>query len=302
MHIGLCTVETGEPPEDGPGFLLHTGEEPGSSADPTALSLRLARLTEQLARDIRTLQRHPQARAVGLPEAVSARPLLGTLERLLRDWRSPPSRGSDRTDAHACIELVAGLEAAYCVLNGGRCFDPASYPTGGAEQVIDLGLRPPPERRPAGAPAEPIRCQTRNRSGGGVALAYRGHILDRPRVGQLIAARRVSGSAAWVLGVCRWLANEGAEGGFDMGLQYLTREARPVVVRRSAGLAADCAPALVTRQKHGAAPCLTLIVNSGCISVGERVRVYDQGRQYCVRCVELVEAGSGFERLRCLPV
>ena len=79
-----------------------------------------------------------------MPAEVPATDLLHTLERLLKVWKSPPSRTKEREATDAAIELVAGLEAVYCVFNKGRCFDPGQFLAPGHEDMIDLGSRPAP--------------------------------------------------------------------------------------------------------------------------------------------------------------
>jgi len=104
--------------------------------------------------------------------------------------------------------------------------------------------------------------------------------------------------------VCRWLVEPETGTGFDIGLQYLARDARPVVVRPlvTADGYSDYQLALSTQQKRGDQPLRTLIAHAGVVLPGTSVTVYDQGKQYSLRCVELLESGTGFERLVCLPL
>jgi hypothetical protein len=299
LHIQLAALETGAPAQDGGSHLLLSG---GDGSD-SSLTVNVTALLEQLQRDIDALKRHRQARAVGLPASVPAAVLQRTLEQLRRDWAVSPSRRNEREAVQAQVELVSGLDAVYCVLNGGRCFDRRLFVGRDTDEVIDLGRRPLPEEPPKPQPPTVSLCQTLNRSSDGVALSQCGDVALRPRVGQLVAVRRTQGAPhrGWVLAVCRWLAENETGSGHDIGLQYLTREARAVVVRCPAASGNDYQPTLASRQRRGAQPVITLITHSGRLVPGQQVSVYDRGRHYRVHCVELVESGAGFERLVCLP-
>jgi hypothetical protein len=282
---------------------LTTQQQPPAAGGGQTLALHLEGLLKQMATDISTLVRHRQARSIGLPGEVAGSVLLQTLQQLLAVWSAPREQSRERAPAHATIELVAGLDAAYCAFNNGRHFDPALFLVPGHDDVIDLGRRPSPARGRVAPQAVPIPCLSVNRGTGGVALSYRGDSHTPPRVGQLVAARRAGNATAgsWVLAVCRWLQQAEAGAGFELGLQYLARETRPVVIRPLIAGDGYHQPALATRQQRGDESLQTLIVRAGALQPGTSVTVYDQGKQYALRCVELMEAGCGFERFACLP-
>jgi len=304
MHAPLAVLDTeATTPDNAPCIQLAAQQQPPAGLAAQTLRLHLGDLLKQLATDIGTLQRHRQARSIGLPGEVPATVLLQTLQQLHELWSSPRERSKERARAHATIELVTGLDAAYCVLNNERHFDPALFLASGHDEVIDLGRRPARERAAQQPPAR-MPCLSLNRSTGGVALSYRGETqAAAPRVGQLVAVRRAGSAnpAGWVLAVCRWLQQAEAGAGFELGLQYLAREARPVVIRPLIAGDGYHQPALATRQQRGDESLQTLIVHAGALQAGASVTVYDQGRQYALRCVELMEAGCGFERFACLP-
>jgi hypothetical protein len=284
---------------------LTESRQPASDAAESVLALDVTALSKQVAADIGTLKRHQQARAIGMPVEVPATDLLRTLERLLKGWESPPSRGKEREATHTVIELVAGLDAAYCVFNQGRCFDPGQFLAPGHEDQIDLGSRPAPEAFSRDTQPAVILCQTINRSRGGVALSHRDH-EHPPRVGQLVAVRRAARASpgGWVLAVCRWLVEPDTGAGFDIGLQYLARDARPVVIRPGSPIDGygQYQPALAIQQKRADSPLHTLIAHTGLLAPGTSVSVHDRGTRYRLRCVELLDSGTGFERLVCLPL
>jgi hypothetical protein len=107
-----------------------------------------------------------------------------------------------------------------------------------------------------------------------------------------------------VLAVCRWLVEPDTGAGFDIGLQYLARDARPVVIRPRAPIDGygQYQPALAIQHNRGDQPLHTLIAHTGLLAPGTSVTVHDRGTQYSLRCVELLDSGTGFERLVCLPL
>jgi hypothetical protein len=307
MHAHLGALRSDAAALAAPACVPLTATPQGAgTASQAVLALDVTDLLTQLAADIAGLKRYQQARAIGMPPEVPATDLLRTLEQLLKDLESPPSRGKEREATHTAIELVVGLDAAYCVFNNGRHFDPGLFLTSGHEERTDLSCPPAPESLSRETQPTVIPCLTINRSGGGVALSHRNQTRDGPRVGQLVAVRRAASapSGAWVLAACRWLVEADGGAGFDIGLQYLARDVRPVVIRPGTGLAAygDCQPALTIQQKSGGQPMRTLIAPTGAALPGTSVTVHDQGRRYRLRCVELLESGTGFQRLVCLPL
>jgi hypothetical protein len=299
-HLSVLTRDPATP-----CIRLTESRHPARDDAETVLALDVTALSKQVASDIGTLKRHQQARAIGMPAEVPATHLLRALEQLLKHLGSTPGRATEREAIHTAIELVAGLDAAYCVFNKGRCFDPGQFLAPGHENTIDLGSPPAPEAFSRDGQPAVIACQTINRSGGGVALSHRDHKHPGPRVGQLVAVRRAGrpSPGGWVLAVCRWLVEPDTGAGFDIGLQYLARDARPVVIRPGSPIDGygQYQPALAVQHKRADPPLFTLITRTGLVAGGTSVSVHDRGTQYHLRCVELVESGTGFERLVCLP-
>ena len=268
--------------------------------DDDLLFLDISALMEQMATDIDKLEQYRQVQAIGLPPEIPALPLRQTLRKTLEHWRMLPTRKTEREDASARIELVTGLDAAYCMINRGRRFDPSLFLAPGHENVIDLGAQPVLEHTELGMP-ESFACTSINRSSGGLALRYRGALPTHPRVGQLVALHRpgARSGVGWVIAVGRWLVEPESGSGFDLGLQYLAREPRPVVIRvlDEAGLGGDFQPAIGAVQKRGENRLYTLLTRGGGVQPGNNVVIYDQSGQLHVVCTELLESGPGFERL-----
>ncbi|HHJ15392.1 MAG TPA: hypothetical protein ENJ80_01710 [Gammaproteobacteria bacterium] len=298
-HSDLGRIVTEAESESGAAnFRLSDRYADDSPDDP--LFLDLTALMEQMAEDIDKLEQYRQARAIGLPAEIPALPLLQTLRKTLEHWRILPTRKTEREETSARIELVSGLDAAYCMVNRGRRFDPSLFLAPGHENVIDLGARPVPENTDQGMP-ESFACTGINRCSGGLALRYRGTRKPHPRVGQLVALHRpgARSGARWVVAVGRWLVEPESGSGFDLGLQYLVREPRPVVIRvlDEAGLGGDFQPAIGAVQKRGENRLYTLLTRGGSVRPGDKVVIYDQAEQLHAECTELLESGPGFERL-----
>ncbi|GMQ88765.1 MAG: hypothetical protein BMS9Abin09_0201 [Gammaproteobacteria bacterium] len=300
MHSGLSSIEN-EEPLDNTSFELrdkYSGDEPDLD---NSLFLDIEPLIEQMAEDTGKLERHKLAQAIGLPPEVPALPLLHTLRQVLEHWRTQPTRQTEREETHARLELVTGLDTGYCVVNKGRWFDPSLYLAPGHEEVIDIGAQPSLDLPIDQGEPDTLQCSSIDRSSGGLALRYRGKHPFHPRVGQLVAVRRsgTGSRAGWVIAVSRWLVEGESGQGFDLGLQYMAREPRPVVIRilDAAGLGGKFQPAIAALQKRGKERVHTLFTRGGEARVGDEITVYDQVGQHRGRCTELLESGPGFERL-----
>jgi len=268
-----------------------------AAADNT-LSLNASALVQRIGEDINKLQRYRQPQALGLPPETPVDTLLHTLQQLLKNWTVQPDRKSERQQPNAQIEMVSGLENIYCVINNGRCFDPALFLGPGHDDCIDLGSLPAPDRITPQGPATSLQCSSLNSSSGGVAVSYRGPRKPRPRIGQLVALRRpvAKQGTGWVIAVCRWLVELESGTGFDMGVQYLFSEPKPIVIRpQTDGRTMDYQPAICNTQKRGQESVHTLVTARNNITQGSKLALYDQHGQHAARCVELLDACPGFE-------
>ena len=300
LHNGLVTIENDVDSRD-TCFALAGLERGGEAITDDPLYLNLTALMKQMEKDIEQLQKHMQPHVLGLPAKVPAPTLLRTLQQVQDRWQSQRARAAERQAAHARIELVSGLDAVYCALNKGRWFNPALFLAAGHKDTIDPGTQASPDTVGHKTPAL-LTCTSINRSGGGLAVSYRGTPTVHPRVGQLVALRRIGEkhSAGWVIAVVRWLMEAESGSGFDLGLQYLAREPKAVVtcVKDASGLGDDYQPAISANQKRGEQRVYTLIAHSGKIKIGDKVTIYEQsGGLHNTLCSELLESAQGFERL-----
>jgi hypothetical protein len=299
-RTGLICIED-EGDSDGCGIPLSAPDEPqNDGAQQQPLQVNLTALSEQLGKDIGQLEQHGQSQALGLRAEVPASTLLRTLRQVQGLWETQQTRSAERQPAHARIELVSGLDAAYCVLNKGRWFNPALFLSPAHDDSIDLGARPAPEIARRKAP-DSFNCNSVNRSSGGLAVRYRGTQTPHPRVGQLIALRRsIEGNDTnWVIAASRWLMEAESASGFDLGLQYLARNPTPAVIRANgtSELGGEYHPAISAIQRRGEQQVYTLMTRSGAVRQGDDMTIYDaDGSAQEARCSELLESAPGFER------
>ncbi len=296
-HMALSAIEP-ESEYSGlhPGFPLRETWGANDTGDQETLILQVEELVRQIGDDIGKLEQYRQAQAVGLPSDIPASTLLHTFRQLHELWQARPDRKNSREEAHARIELVNGLDAAYCMLNKGHCFDPALFlAQGDAADVIDIGKQAAPEPS-VNQPPPAFVCTSINRGGGGVAISYRGEQTPHPRVGQLIALRRPTSN--WVLAACRWLVEADNGKGFDMGLQYLAGNPVPLVIRPldETGLPGEYQPAIAATLKRGSRQVESLITRAGQLEVGQMFSLHGRQAPQQARCTELLESGPGYER------
>jgi hypothetical protein len=304
-NIGLSSIHS-EPPTGRTSLPLHTALGRSAANEEAGLYLDIHDLLATMHTDIGRLEQHRQPTRVGLPGEVPLKALLRCLRQTLDRWRNQPERAADREDTHARVELVSGLDAAYCVANHGRRFDPSLF-LGPDQDTIDLGAHPAPGFDGAVADApERFLCSGINRSPGGLALRYRGAQTPHPRVGQLIALRRpgAQSAAGWVVAVCRWLIATDNGEGFELGLEYLARDPKPLVIRITDkhGQGGEYQAAIGANQKRAGQRIHTLITRSGGARSGALITIFEQGKRLQARCTEQLESGPGFERCIYEPV
>jgi hypothetical protein len=299
QHIALSSIHE-SPPADKNCFQLKDALQPLADGQGRHLFLEVDDLLEQINFDIEKLLKTNQSRAIGLPSEAPSQPLLHTLKQTLEHWRHHPTRIDEREETHARIELVHGLHATYCVVNSQRPFDPTLFLTPGQANDIELTAHPSPAEPQQPDLPEHFQCISLNRSSGGLAIRYRGNKKSCPRVGQLIALRRPEAASGnhWVVAACRWLMEFENNDGFEMGAQYLTRDPRPVVIRRldDSGQGNDYEPAIAAVQKRGQEPVHTLITRSGEIERGSLLTLHEKGSQQQIRCIEQLDHCPGFQR------
>ncbi len=272
------------------------------------LLVSVSKLMQQIHQDLDLLAQPKKPVIAGFPVEMSRHEISHPLRRVIATWErmlerktsllsamdDRSNRKSDRTAIHQKLELVASVSGIWYALNNLRPFDPQMFDQKHSDE-IDLSLNQ------GTTPQRQVRqhniasCSTINRSAGGVAL--RADILEGMvvHVGQLVALHRSeTDSDAWILAVCRWLIERNGSN-VDIGLQYLTKDAKPIAIRNRLGemTNAGVIPAFAANQSNRS----ILVTQPGIFREDGRMEIYDkQGRMSSVRCGKLLEACTGYER------
>jgi hypothetical protein len=274
------------------------------------LLVSISKLIKQIQNDLDLLAQPKKPVIAGFPAEFSSHEISHALKRVLATWgrlverkssilatmTERSNRKSERMAVHQQLELASGISSMWYALNNQRGFDPQMFDQKHGNE-IDLG------RAQDGNVNKPTyqynfaNCSTINRSSGGVALHVElsdGMLLH---VGQVVALHRPdadTGNTTWIIAVCRWLIERRANN-VDVGLQYLAREARPIAIRsRASNLSrVGVMPAFAVKQKSQN----TLITPAGVCRQDALLDIYEEGVKTSVRCENLLEVCTGFERV-----
>lgn len=271
------------------------------------LALDVRPLMHSIAEQLPGLRKGQPLEPLGFSPSLRRLEAERLLERLHRGWNRQVARKAERQGLHGTADLAVGLENVFYFLNRGVPFDRHAYLDPGEEQEIDLGneaLRWDPARETV---VRALPCQTLDRSAGGMALRCHEPRFRAPRVGQLIAVRSTSPSAAdqgvWYIAVGRWLVQTQTEE-FELGVQYLARDAVPIAIRpmvheRAAG---EYQAALRAELQQPTRRWRILFSPTGLYRPGRYLDMVQAGKRTRVRCERLLETGWSFERFSYEPV
>lgn len=222
------------------------------------------------------------------------------LSRMYGQWTRSYLRKSPRFNASAEVEISPGLEAAYFFLNNCVAFDARDYATPEDEDSIDFSVTGLRASHTTPRQFRLIACPIRNRGGGGIALHLGKQQGLAVWVGQLllINADQIDSDSGneWLVGIVRWLIHHNHIGS-EIGVQYVARECRAVVIRPSAGSLRSFQPALKNELPLSNGQRLDiLIAPKGLYRNKSLLELQERGQSYQIRCEQLLETGSGYER------
>lgn len=267
---------------DGP-----TGGEP-------PLLLDITGLMEQIEVSLNQLRQSQRPAVPGFPREMAASLVAHTLKRVRSTWSSQIDRRWDRTDVHQRLEIAIGLNACWCVANGGRPFDPGLFSSMRADEfALNAERRTDAEAKPTMI----HRCNSINRSAGGLALQVMRGANTALHPGQVVALRRAGGTtrAEWVIGICRWLIERGASA--DIGVQFIARFPKPVAIARTEARLDDAVlPALVIEQVVNDKTVRQLIAPSGSYRDRGVLEFFENGQRKQVRLKRLVDGSQDFDQ------
>ena len=250
--------------------------------------------------DLERLSGGTPPQRLGFSARLTSADAVQLLSRMLGQWTHSPQRKSPRVAGTQDVALVPGLDAAYYFLNDCAAFNPADFSPLEDEDDIDYSLH---VRRGAGVAQRDFRlvtCQTRNRSGGGLALHLDPLRALMLRVGQLVLIDlpdAAPGAAHdWLLGVVRWQVG-GEDASQEVGLQYVARNAIPAAVRTTSGAQQNVHPALKSELVLADGQRLfTLIGAKGLYKPRAVLELQQAQTMQRIRCARLLDAGQGFDR------
>ncbi|HHJ14762.1 MAG TPA: hypothetical protein ENJ79_10385 [Gammaproteobacteria bacterium] len=274
--------------------LAETWKPDGIDSGQAPLYLDVDELVMQLGEDIARLEHHRQAQAIGLPGDLPAHTLLQTLRGLRQHWVQHPERSSAREAVNSPVEMVCGLDAAWCMANGGEAFDPERFLDG---THIDIQATAGTLKNSQCQVPRILACTALNHTAGGVAVHAEDEAQAGPVAGQLVAVRRPGGR--WVLAVCRWLSTHQQLRGFESGLQYLARDPAPTVIQPlDEGGPARHQPAFILPPRDNEP---VLLVPTGALEAGQLFKLRSDSGVRQARCTRILEQETGYLRITFRP-
>jgi hypothetical protein len=255
--------------------------------------------TVELARKVHThltqLQQGQVLDAEGLGDDFF-RDAEGLLRRLINAWGLHPRRSFRRSaKSEAEIDIAVGIDNINYWVNGGSKFVVSSTFVGPMPQ---RGLAGSSEKRGAeihSPDMEYSRWSILDESAGGMALAKKGVIKSRVRVGDILGLRDEDG--AWSVAAVRW-ARSASPSSVEIGAQRLAPSAEAVVIKtiNEKGEESHFLPALMLPEIKALKQPPTLATATG-IFRPERVLYMDNGfRLYKIFAEKIVESTGAFER------
>lgn len=266
----------------------------GPSDGQPPLLIDVTGLMEQIEVSLNLLSNNRHTLVAGFPRELPASVVAHTLKRVQATWSAQIDRRWERTDVHQRLEIVFGVNACWCVANGGKPFDPRLFSSMPADEYAAAPTR---DMDTAPKPATIHRCYSVNRSAGGLALQVMRGAGTTLHPGQLVALRRDGSTtrAEWVLGVCRWLIERGASA--DIGVQFIARFPKPVAITPSEARLDDAVlPALVVEQTTNDKAVRQLIAPCGSYRHNGVLDFYENGQRKSARLKRFVEGSQDFEQ------
>jgi hypothetical protein len=255
--------------------------------------------TVELARRVHTHLTQMQQGQLPDPEGLGAdffRDTDGLLRRLINAWGLHPRRSFRRNaKSETEIDVAIGIDAINYWINGGSRFVVSSTFVGPMPQRGQVG---PNEKRSAemrSPDMEYSRWNVLDESAGGMALAKKGHIKMRIRVGDLLGIREPDG--AWSIAAARW-ARSASPSSIEIGTQRLAPGAEAVVIKtlNEKNEESDFLPALLLPEIKALKQPPTLVTACG-IYRPDRTLYMDNGfRLYKVEADKALETTGAFER------
>lgn len=251
-------------------------------------------LAQWIDDQIRELEVGNRAAEAGIHLELPTQEIVRVLRYLMLSWWHCPTRQHERRERLSWVEGVCGLNSAHEVLKEDAELAAESHlHKDDSIEISTSGAM----RRPTGIRVQQERWRLINHSTGGVALSVRLPCNPAMRVGQLIIFRNPASSQEnWLLGVIRWLSQE-QEDEINVGVQYLSDHAKPVIVRDTSGDTVRSIAALEIEIRQADRPMPPQLVTPHGIYQPQKESVIKSGDgQIRIRASKLIEATSSLDR------
>lgn len=249
-----------------------------------------------LERQHKKLENGVSPKALDLPNYAAEPSYLALLKHLIRNWGIGTKRGSQRIQSTSKIEVCIGMSSIWYFLNNQKTFVNPDYP---AISIDTDTLAPPAKNRRVSV--EPTynyqEWMVVNQSTEGFTLKQITGNSSNLHVGEVVALRANS-SAAWYVGVVRWIQSNGPED-LDFGVQVLAPTASPVAIKP---VVAKAEQIYLTAILLPAVPALkrsaSLIAPVGNFRNQREFSLFEKGKTRVVRAVQLIEQTADFEQFQ----
>jgi hypothetical protein len=205
-------------------------------------------------------------------DPVSRAQYVTLLQRLLRQWASPPARHFNRLPARAEVTMAVGLRGVW-------------HASGGA--------RPDPEN-----PPPLVKCEVVNQAPGGYALRQTGRQQAGLRMGDVIALR-VAGRTGTQVALVRWFRNAMKQSGLEFGCELIAENPKAALGVPEDAPEGGLVPIVVLpKDPTDAGPDTTpplLVVPPGRFHVDDAVQLKRSGQFGVVVLTKQVDQGPSFE-------
>ncbi len=271
-----------------------------ADGDAQLLFLEISELITSVEQDLKALDEGYRPKSLGFGAQLSTADAQQILLQLLAGWTQQVQRKAEREDLQADAEFAVGLESCFYFLNRGQAFNRSGFVTAPHNEKDREASSWEQNERPE---FPTLSGHILNRSAGGIAVHCNQPRSNAPRVGQLLAIRSRHRShnqaGVWFIASTRWLKVENADS-FEMGAQYLAREAIPVAVRAFAEHVGNSEfhAALRIDTQQGDKTWQILITPCGFFASGRELELVRGGCREKIRCLQLFESGTGYERFR----
>ncbi|GHD66888.1 hypothetical protein [Jeongeupia chitinilytica] len=260
----LVRLDQDQPPR-------YVGARNTDGIDGAALLVDTIELGKKLFRALHALE----AKAPQAHDRAKVLMWMEILRRVNRQWSIAPTRLFQRILADTRIELCLGLAATVHTTSAGQIGTAAASPTFSQWRIV-------------------------NESPGGYAVRSDAMQPELARAGEIVALR-ASADEPWMIASVRWLQQRD-DGGIDMGLQVMSAQPTPAMVRTAGPRdAAPAQPALLIPEIAVLKQAAQLAASKGTYAPLRELAVDTGAGVLRLRATKLVEQQMGYDLFEYQP-